>query len=51
MKLKLKRFDDNYLNYRLYQQQLNPLVKLKLKLKVELNQHVLKEKQLLNKVL
>jgi hypothetical protein len=50
MKLMLKMFENNFLNYKLYQQLLNLQGKLKQKHKVELNQHVLKEKQLLNKV-
>jgi hypothetical protein len=50
MKLKLKMFENNFLNYKLYQLLLNQQVKRKLKHKVELNQLELKEKQLLNKV-
>jgi hypothetical protein len=50
MKLKLKKSENSFLNYKLYQLLLNQQVKLKLKHKVELNQHELKEKQLLNKV-
>jgi hypothetical protein len=50
MKLRLKKFENHFLNYKLYQLLLNQQVKLKLKLNHELNQLALKEKQLLIKV-
>jgi hypothetical protein len=50
MKLMLKKFENNFSNYKLYQLLLNLQVKLQLKHKVELNHLELKEKQLLNKV-
>jgi hypothetical protein len=50
MKLKQKRFDDNYSNYKAYRQQSNQLVKPQLKLRVVPNRLVLRAKQPLNKV-
>jgi hypothetical protein len=50
MKLKLKMFENNFLNYKLYQLLLNQQVMLKLKHKVELNPIELKAKPLSNKV-
>jgi hypothetical protein len=50
MKLKLKQFENNFSNYKLYQLLWNPQVKQQLKHKVERNQLELKAKLLLNKV-